>query len=134
MSSTTEDMPGNVQDAARAVGSAPVEQVCEDDVEVNAEGEQETQLAITVCAPCGPDRTGDTLDASITSLTCDLCLVSYPQAAMINVGAKDYPRWRDCPCHTSSRWYDKVLTSQYVVPGDLKKHQKSKKYVTNAIN
>ena len=42
MSSATESMPGNLSDEARAVGSAPVEQVCEDEVENNADGEQDS--------------------------------------------------------------------------------------------
>ena len=58
----------------------------------------------------------------VSNLKCDLCELSYPLALMVNVGNAQFPRWRDKPCHNSARFYDKILASHDVVPGDMKKN------------
>ena len=70
--------------------------------------------------------------ADLRQYKCDLCLFTYPQGLVLNVGSKEYPRYRDRPCHAASRWYDKALESQGTTPGQLKTTQ-PRKYASHVF-
>ena len=56
-------------------------------------------------------------------MCCSICSFNFPVCHMVNRGTSECPRWVDKGCHTTSRWYDKALTSHGVVPGDQKKFE-----------
>ena len=59
---------------------------------------------------------------------CEVCEYKHVSKAVMNAGTKEYPKWRCRPCHASSRWYDRALTSQGKQPSVLKQGRHRKKY------
>ena len=70
-----------------------------------------------------PDPTLPKQDAA--NVECDLCKRRWPARFVINIGTRDYPRYRDKPCHASARWFDKALGSQGADLKDIKEKKKS---------
>ena len=69
---------------------------------------------------------GGSGDASHATIECDICKFIFTAWLLINIGCRKYPKWRCRPCHTASKFYDKVLISKNVVPGDMKKLERGR--------
>ena len=64
--------------------------------------------------------------ASQGLIGCDTCDFKFSSAFVINVGSKEYPKYRCRPCHASSRWYDRALESQGKKAGEMKQKNPAK--------